>query len=74
MQLHSLSGISEKERNQSPDQIQEVTEKGFIRQFAVRQTGVVNSEQGCGGQFQFVVVRQAWVRSGQTKAWFQGAG
>ena len=33
-------------RNQSPDQIQEVTEKGFIRQFVVRQTGVVNGKQG----------------------------
>ena len=54
-----------------PDQ--EVTETGFI---TVRsQTDrVVIGKQVCRGQFQFVVVRQAWVRSGQTKAWYQGAG
>ena len=43
-------------------------------QFVVRQTGVVIGKQGCRGQFQFVVVRQAGVRSGQMKAWYQGAG
>ena len=26
------------------------------------------------GSSEFVVVRQAWVKSGQTKAWFQAAG
>ena len=26
------------------------------------------------GSSKFVVVRQAWVKSGQTKAWFQAAG
>ena len=49
-------------------------QKRALLQFVVRQTGVVSGKQGCRGQFQFVVVRQAWVGSGQTKAWFQGAG
>ena len=26
------------------------------------------------GSSKFVIVRQAWVKSGQTKAWFQAAG
>ena len=47
-----------RQRNQTPDQIQEVKEqRGFIK-----------------GNTGSLVVGQAWVEAGQTKAWFRGAG
>ena len=46
------------QRNQTPDQIQEVKEqRGFIK-----------------GSTGSLVVGQAWVEAGQTEAWFRGAG
>ena len=40
------------QRNQTPDQIQEVSEQGlYLRQFVVRQAVVVVGKQGCWGQF-----------------------
>ena len=39
------------ERNQSPDQIQEITERALL-QFVVRQAGAVIGKQVCRGQFQ----------------------
>ena len=68
----SLSGISDRGTN-CQTRFRKFRDFILCSSWSDRQ-GLLVGKQACRGQFQFVVMRQVWVKSGQTKAWFQAAG